>query len=850
MKNVIYKIMLMLAILMLIGCLYVIIDESNIDNKSTDISDSIYTQESIDDSIPIISEQISDSINVEDSEPPLIIESEIPSDEPSNDIFEDEYEEVIQGIFTFYGNSVYIDSEVYLKEEELVIPSSYVYEGKEIVIEEIKNLLVKDVKRIIIPSTIKKVDVSLWYLMNELENIEVNNNNSYFASKNGILYSKDFNELIYYPIAKNYDQNCFDGVSIISNCAFLGHSKMFGDKEITLPNNIIEIKDNAFSACFLSNIIFSDNITHIGENAFSFNNLAEVKLPKNLKTLGNNAFYENIYLTEVFVNKELSEVDFDEAFENNLTTIEVDKENDFFSSIDNVVYSKDLKELIYVPFGLNINSYVVNENCEIIKSFHNAYIKEIDMSNSKVHTIGQTAFSSTNLENVKFSSFIKRIDSGAFIYSNVKNITLPEGVDYIGENAFANTSLVSISLPSSLIFLGDYCFSRCDLRSITIPRNVSFIGKSVFKYSGYLYEINVDENNMYYKSVDGVLYSKNNEILFCYPQFKNNETYSVLPGTIKLEESSFLNSDIKEIILPSSLQLIESNAFANSKLENIDFSNASIRSIGDSAFENSSLNSIYLPDTIAYLGKNAFNDCSSLKEVNIPSKISSIEEGCFAYTGIKEIVIPDNIKEIKKGAFEGSKLANITLSNNLTVLEDNVFKSCGWLTTITLPETLLSIGKDCFEFSNITSIYIPSSVSDLNDQFIGQNRVFYLINIEVNEDNQYYKSIDGNLYSKDGTKLICYCHGKREEIFYIPDGVIYINDNVLSNNFNNILHSIYIPESVLYNGYQTFYSNMIFYFQASECPDTFQPMNVSSIFSTPVLAYIYNCLLPLHPEDK
>lgn len=179
-----------------------------------------------------------------------------------------------------------------------------------------------------------------------------------------------------------------------------------------------------------------------------------------------------------------------------------------------------------------------------------------------------------------------------------------------------------------------------------------------------------------------------------------------------------------------------------------------------------------------------------------------------------------------------------------------MFKSCGWLTTITLPETLLSIGKDCFELSNITSIYIPCSVSDLNDQFIGQNRVFSLTDIEVSKDNQYYKSIDGNLYSKDGTKLICYCHGKREEIFYIPDGVIYINDNVLSTNFNNVLNSIYIPESVLYNGYQTFYSNMIFYFQASECPDTFQPMNVSTIFSTPVLAYLYNCLLPLHPEDE
>ena len=41
----------------------------------------------------------------------------------------------------------------------------------------------------------------------------------------------------------------------------------------------------------------------------------------------------------------------------------------------------------------------------------------------------------------------------------------------------------------------------------------------------------------------------------------------------------------------------------------------------------------------------------------------------------------------------------------------------------------------------------------------------------VNENNPNYKSIDGNLYNKDGTVLLQYAAGKKDEVFVVPEGV-------------------------------------------------------------------------------
>lgn len=118
---------------------------------------------------------------------------------------------------------------------------------------------------------------------------------------------------------------------------------------------------------------------------------------------------------------------------------------------------------------------------------------------------------------------------------------------------------------------------------------------------------------------------------------------------------------------------------------------------------------------------------------------------------------------------------------------------------------------------DIIEICIPNTVTYINhNSFAAKNN---LENIIVAEENLNYKSIDGNLYSKDGSTLIYYAPGKKEQTFITPSCVkiiakssfssskylkrVILTDNVIkieSSAFNNAgshsINSVYIPKSV------------------------------------------------------
>ncbi len=175
----------------------------------------------------------------------------------------------------------------------------------------------------------------------------------------------------------------------------------------------------------------------------------------------------------------------------------------------------------------------------------------------------------------------------------------------------------------------------------------------------------------------------------------------------------------------------------------------------------------------------------TLTEIVIPKKIDGVtitsigERAFFLCLSLEAIEIPNSVTSIDYFAFAGCySLEAIEIPNSVTSIGDRVFAGCESLKTIEMPNSLTSIGSDVFEdCDSLTSII-------------------------VDEDNSVYKSVDGNLYSKDGTILIQYAVGKTQTFFTIPSSVTSIGEDAFNGYAS--LKSIVIPNSVTSIGNSAF----------------------------------------------
>ena len=109
---------------------------------------------------------------------------------------------------------------------------------------------------------------------------------------------------------------------------------------------------------------------------------------------------------------------------------------------------------------------------------------------------------------------------------------------------------------------------------------------------------------------------------------------------------------------------------------------------------------------------------------------------------------------------------------------------------VILPQTVTTVGDYAFYNSSMTEINIPSGVTSIGEAAF--SNCSSLEKIVVSGSNKSYCSVDGVLFSKDKSTLICYPSGKRGETYTIRMGVGYIENAAF-------LGCVYL-KSVNYNG--------------------------------------------------
>ncbi|MBQ2914482.1 MAG: leucine-rich repeat domain-containing protein, partial [Clostridia bacterium] len=215
------------------------------------------------------------------------------------------------------------------------------------------------------------------------------------------------------------------------------------------------------------------------------------------------------------------------------------------------------------------------------------------------------------------------------------------------------------------------------------------------------------------------------------------------------------------------------------------YNNKPVVAIGERAFYDCRYTTyVYLPDSITSIGDRAFTGCDKLKSIIIPQGVTTI--GVHAFESCRElesITIPKDVTSIGDYAFFNcKKLTTVTFAGNqVKSIGDSAFAYCDSLENVVLPNGLESVALNAFsQCFMLKTISIPASVTTIGPSAFAGNTA--LTDIVVDANNANYKSIDGNLYSKDGTVLICYSAGKTATSFDIPQSVTTIAERAFASS--------------------------------------------------------------------
>ena len=178
-------------------------------------------------------------------------------------------------------------------------------------------------------------------------------------------------------------------------------------------------------------------------------------------------------------------------------------------------------------------------------------------------------------------------------------------------------------------------------------------------------------------------------------------------GITTIKACSFVNcQDIKTIIFPESVEVIEPFAFAHSSVETFSFKGTSkLKEFKNNAFGYCpKLKELKLPKSLEIIGLQAFTECDSLLTVLIENdnNLEEIaEKGFYHCSNLKAFAVGHNSKLKSIGAecfWECRKLAKFTFGNNskLESIGASGFRECKPLKELYLPATCVKIGDWCF----------------------------------------------------------------------------------------------------------------------------------------------------------
>lgn len=328
----------------------------------------------------------------------------------------------------------------------------------------------------------------------------------------------------------------------------------------------------------------------------------------------------------------------------------------------------------------------------------NSYTIHVDQPGSMAYLILEAAEQWSNVRGLTITGTLNDEDMKYFSY--MKNL---QRLDLSGTNIITIygcndlTNLQTVMLPSTCVNVNSDAFIRCThLHSINLE-NIQSVGDDAFYQCTSMLELNMPN----LLSVGNYAFAMNKEIYnyCCYDDWTRGGPISVnMPIVQILGAGAFADClQLQNVHIPL-VVTIGDYAFVNCyMISQIDLSNAT--SLGRGLFYMDSrirdavipaLQNVLLSNELEILPYNCFDGCSSLKEINMPSALKSIENEALYGTAIEDFILPEGVT---------------TIGSN--IMGSYYYSEQCYLKTITLPSTLRNIASDAFiNCDNLTDVYL------------------------------------------------------------------------------------------------------------------------------------------------
>ncbi len=474
-----------------------------------------------------------------------------------------------------------------------------------------------------------------------------------------IISNNSSSEEPYFKYENGYTYYVSEGNAEI--CSYQGT-----EKSITIPRTIggypvtelgYVLQDNEF----VEEIIIQDNIACV--YSYNFDNA------KNLKTIQISA--------QTHIDGFALNVIGCDSFEE----IIVDEEHPDFTTIDGVLFNKDVTRLICYPNAKKSDNYIIPDtvgilgvspfdgttnlknvtipasltgisdggfsNCKNIEGFF------VDSNNTAYSSEDGVLFDKNKTKIVEYPSgktgtynvpdTVVTIGKYAFENSKLSQIIMHNGITTIEGGAFSNAAnLESIEIPSLVTEIYYATFANCDsLEEITIPKNITDIRVNAFGYCDSLINFVVSEENANFTTIDGMICNKEKNKLLCFPSGRTGE-----------------------FTIPEEIQEVDYETFEG--LENLEILNV-----------NKNCTSIQL---------NIYN-CKNLKAINV-------DKDNTLYASVDGVLYCKYEGELEQLLYcPAKKTGTVTIPASVLCIEYYAFWEARDLDFIVIPSSVLYIGE-------------------------------------------------------------------------------------------------------------------------------------------------------------